>query len=110
MAGYKKKPYNAEDEPKIKRAKLPRDKEIIGIIEQRLGGNKMQVACLDGKSRICRVPGRLRRKLWLRPADVVIIELWELDKEKGDVLYKYRDNEINWLKANGYLKTESEEF
>ena len=109
MAYFKKKPFNA-DEPTIKRAKLPRGKEIIGIIEQRLGGNKMRVACLDGKSRMCRVPGRLKRKLWLRPGDAVIVEPWELDNEKADVLYKYRPNEINWLKKNKYLEQESEEF
>ena len=109
MAGEYKRKTDA-DEPKIVRAKLPRGKEVIGIIEQRLGGNKMMVSCLDGKSRNCRVPGRLRRKLWLRPDDVVIIEPWELDDEKGDVVFKYRKNQIAWLKREGYLKTEKTEF
>ena len=100
-----------QEEQRIVRARLPRGKEVIGIIEQRLGGNKMMVNCVDGKSRNCRVPGRLRRRLWLRPNDVVIIEPWELGgDEKGDVLFKYRINQINWLKKNGYLKTEKEEF
>jgi len=109
MAGDYRKKINP-DEPKIVRAKLPRGKEVIGIIEQRLGGNKMNVNCLDGKTRNCRVPGRLRRKLWLRPDDVVIIEPWELDDEKGDVIFKYRKNQIAWLKREGYLKTEKTEF
>lgn len=94
----------------ITRVKLPRGREVIGIIEQRLGGNKMQVNCLDGKSRNCRVPGRLKRKLWLRPNDVVIIEPWELDNTKGDVIFKYFPNQIEWLKVKGYLKTEKNEF
>ena len=109
MAGDYRKKINP-DEPKIVRAKLPRGKEVIGIIEQRLGGNKMNVSCLDGKTRNCRVPGRLRRKLWLRPDDVVLIEPWELDDEKGDVIFKYRKNQIAWLKREGYLKTEKTEF
>jgi translation initiation factor 1A len=101
---------NSDDEQKL-RVKLPRGKEILGIIEQRLGGNKMMIKCMDGKSRNCRVPGRLKRKLWLRPGDVVIIEPWELDNNKGDVLFKYRPNAIDWLKKNGYLQEEvSEEF
>ncbi|MEK6897784.1 MAG: translation initiation factor eIF-1A [Nanoarchaeota archaeon] len=98
------------DEQKIMRAPLPRGEELIGIIEQRVGGNKMMVKCLDGKTRNCRVPGRLKRKLWLRPGDVVIIELWELDKNKGDVILKYKTSQIEWLKRNGYLKEEKEEF
>ena len=101
---------NREDQNQVTRARLPRGREVIGVIEQRLGGNKMLVNCTDGKIRNCRVPGRLKRELWLRPNDVVIIEPWELDNEKGDVLYKYRPNQINWLKINGYLKTGAVEF
>lgn len=99
-----------QEEQKITRVKLPRGREVIGIIEQRLGGNKMKVECFDKKSRNCRVPGRLRRKLWLRPNDVVIIEPWELDNTKGDVLFKYNPNQVAWLKEKGYLKTERTEF
>lgn len=108
--GFYKKPQYDPDAPKVTRAKLPRGKEVIGIIEERLGGNKMRVNCLDGKSRICRVPGRLKRKLWLRPQDTIIIEPWELDDTKGDVLFKYPSNQIAWLRNNGYLEGESEEF
>jgi translation initiation factor 1A len=102
---------NNFEENKITRAPLPKSNEVIGIIEERLGGNKMKVSCLDGKNRNCRVPGRLKRALWLRPGDVVIIEPWELDKEtRGDVLLKYSSSQINWLKKNNLLKTEEEEF
>ncbi len=94
----------------VGRVPLPRKNEVIGIIEQRFGGNKMMVACLDGKTRNCRVPGRLKRKLWLRPKDVVLVELWELDKNKGDIILKYKPNQIEWLKRNGYLKAETSEF
>ena len=100
----------AEEGQFVQRARLPRGKESIGIIEQRLGGNKMLVNCLDGKTRNCRVPGRLKRALWLRPGDVVIIEPWELDFDKGDVIFKYRPNQIEWLKKHGHLKTEATEF
>lgn len=110
MAFNKFHKNNQQDAPKVTRAKLPRGREVIGIIEERLGGNKMRVNCLDKKTRNCRVPGRLKRKLWLRPNDVVIIEPWELDNEKGDVLFKYPSNQIQWLKKNGYLNTEDEEF
>lgn len=97
-------------EQQISRAPLPRGEETIGIIEQRLGGNKMLVDCLDGKTRNCRVPGRLKRKLWLRPGDVVMIEPWELDKNKGDVILKYKPNQIEWLKKKGYLSKGKAEF
>lgn len=105
-----KKRNNHPEEHVVTRVKLPRGEEVIGIIEQRLGGNKMLVSCLDGKNRNCRVPGRLKRALWLRPGDVVIISPWELDKEKGDVIFKYRPNQVQWLKEKGYLKKDTLEF
>lgn len=101
---------NQAEEPKIMRAPLPKGREVIGIIEQRYGGNKMKVNCLDGKERTGRVPGRLKRYLWLRPNDAIIIEPWELDDTKGDILLKYKPNQVKWLKQNGHLETEEDEF
>ena len=110
MKSFKQRRKEAGPEPKIQRARLPKEKEVIGIIEQRLGGNKMKVNCLDGKTRNCRVPGRLKRRLWLRPDDVVIIEPWELDDTRGDIIFKYKLNQIAWLRKNNYLETEATEF
>lgn len=105
------KKFNSnQEEQVVTRVRLPRGEETIGIIEQRLGGNKMLVNCLDGKTRNCRVPGRLKRELWLRPGDVVIVEPWELDKNKGDIIFKYRPNQVEWLKNKGYLKKDTLEF
>ncbi|MBU0461854.1 MAG: translation initiation factor eIF-1A [Nanoarchaeota archaeon] len=95
------------------RTRLPRGKECFGIVEQRLGGSRMSVRCLDGKTRNCRIPGRLKKNLWVRDGDVVIIEPWELlGDEKGDVVYKYRVNQVQYLKQKGYLKAlaDIEEF
>ncbi len=97
----------------IFRVKLPRDKQTFGILEQRLGGSRMRVRCFDGKTRICRVPGRLKKKLWVREGDLLLIEPWLLGgDDKGDVIYKYRSNQVDWLKKKGYLKEmeEKEEF
>jgi len=110
MGNFRQKKKPNVDEPRILRAPLPKENQALGIVEQRLGGNKMKVNCLDGKTRICRVPGRLKRYLWLRPADVVMVEFWELDKDKADVILKYRSNQIEWLKREGHLKMEKDEF
>ncbi|MBR9683385.1 translation initiation factor eIF-1A [Candidatus Woesearchaeota archaeon] len=102
----------AEDPQPLLRVRLPRGKEVLGIVQQRLGASRMRVLCLDGKERICRIPGRLRRRLWVRENDVVIVEPWELGGDKsGDVLFKYRSRaEVNFLKRKGYLKNIEEEF
>jgi len=92
------------------RVKLPQGKEVIGIITQRHGGSRMAVSCMDGKTRNCRVPGRKRRGLWLREGDAIIIEPWEFDDDKGDVLFKYTPNQVEKLKRMGRLNTEADEF
>lgn len=98
------------EEPKVIRVRLPKGKEVIGIIESRLGGNRMSVDCLDKVNRKCRIPGRLKRRLWIRPGDIVIIEPWEFDNEKGDVLFKYTPPQVDWLKKKGHLKEDKTEF
>ena len=97
----------------ISRIKLPRGSQTLGILEQRLGASRMRVRCLDGKTRICRIPGRLKRKLWVREGDTVLVEPWELSSDdKGDVIFKYKKIQIDWLRNKGYLKelTDFEEF
>jgi len=92
------------------RVRLPREGEVLGVLDQRVGASRMVVRCLDGKSRNCRVPGRLRRRLWLREGAVVLVKPWEFDNNKGDVIFKYNPSAISWLKRKGYLKDIEGEF
>lgn len=97
----------------ITRIKLPRGNQTFGILEERLGGSRMRVRCFDGKKRICRIPGRLKRRLWVRAGDLIIVEPWEFSgDERGDILYKYTNAQVAFLRRKGYLKQmdELEEF
>ncbi len=114
MSKKKEEQERAEElQEEIRRVKLPRGRQTFGIVEQRLGGTRMRVRCLDGKTRICRIPGRLTRTLWVREGDTVLVEPWELSgDDKGDVVFKYRKSQIQYLKNKGLLKelAEFEEF
>lgn len=92
------------------RIRFPRKGEFLGIIVQRLGGNRMEIKCSDGKTRNCRVPGRFKRSMWLRPKDIVLVEVWEHDQDKGDVIYKYDSSSINQLRKRGMLNELNAEF
>ncbi len=105
-----KAPVAQQGQEEFVRVKFPRGNQVIGLIEQRLGGSRMRVRCLDGKTRICRIPGRLKRRLWIREGDVLLIEPWEISgDEKGDVIYKYRPNHVKILEKRGMLKGLSDE-
>ena len=89
----------------VRRTPTPRGNQVIGVCEQRVGGSRMKVRCMDGRTRICRIPGRLKRRLWVREGDILLIEPWELGgDEKGDVVYKYRPLQVDFLKSKGLLK------
>lgn len=99
-----------EEQEQVERLRLPKGKEVTGIIEQRLGSNRMLVKCFDGHRRVCRVPGRIKCRLWLREGDIVIVEPWEYQsEEKGDILFKYSKTAEQQLHARGLIKI-SEEF
>ncbi len=94
-----------KEQEEIFRIKLPKGKETFGLLEQRLGGSRMRIRCLDGKTRICRIPGRLKRRLWVRENDIVIVEPWEFTgDEKGDLIYKYTPTQAGYLRRKGLLK------
>jgi len=95
-------PNSSQPEGPI-RVRTPRDNEIIGVLIQRYGAARMLVKCTDGKERNCRIPGALRRKLWVREGNIVLIEPWELDNDKGNVIFQYNPTAVQWLRKRGFL-------
>ena len=87
------------------RVRLPRDKEMFGVVVGELGGARFACICADGKERICRIPGRLRRRVWVREGDYVLLVPWEVEGDKrGDIVWRYKKLEVEWLRKKGYLK------
>ncbi len=98
------------DNEELLRVPLPRKKQVLGIVETRLGYGKSRVRCTDGKTRLCKVPGHLKRQLWVRPGDVVLVEPWEIEGDrKGNIILNYKPNQKEWLDKKGYLKALIEE-
>ncbi len=95
---------NENQEEEI-RVRFPSGKQVLGYVEQLVGGKRMYVECSDGKRRLCRVPGRLKRRLWIREGDYVIVEPWDVQgDERGDIIWKYRSVQVGILRKKGYLK------
>jgi len=93
------------------RVKLPRQGQVIGVVVQRFGGNKMDVKCTDGKNRNCRVPGRFKRTMWLRVNDTVLVEPWPDNNDKADVVFHYKSQAmLNQLRKRGLLNNLKEGF
>ena len=103
MNKFGKKPA----QPEVVRVKLPKEGEMFGIIEATLGSNRLKVRCQDDKIRTCRIPGKLRKRMWMREGDIILVKPWEIQgATNGDAVWRYRQNEVEWLKRRGIFQME----
>jgi translation initiation factor 1A len=64
----------------------------------------MMVDCKDGNERRCRIPGKLRNRIWVKEGDVVLVRPWEIEADsKGDIIWRYLPLQANVLRRKGYL-------
>jgi translation initiation factor 1A len=83
---------------------MPRDNEVLGIVEQMHGGSRMVVRCKDDKLRICRIPGKIKRRIWIKEGDVVIVKPWTIQSDrKGDIIWRYTKTQVERLINQGII-------
>ncbi len=83
---------------------MPKEEEVLGIVEQMLGASKMRVRCKDDKVRICRIPGKIKRRIWIKEGDVVIIRPWTVQSdEKADIVWRYTKPQVDRLMNQGII-------
>ena len=91
-------------EDNMGRIQLPGGTDMLGIAVKLLGYDRIMVKCQDGNERLCRVRGKLKRRVWVRVGDIVLISPWDFQSNvRGDICWRYRKNETAWLRSNGYL-------
>jgi translation initiation factor 1A len=92
--------------PEVTRVKLPNrsEGEQLGIVMQLMGTDQVKSLCEDGEERQLRIPGKLRKRVWIRENDVIIVKLWDFQPSKGDIVWRYLGHQVEWLKRNGYMK------
>ena len=90
----------------IGRMRFPKkeEHEQFGIVTQLMGANQLKVLCQDGVERGCRIPGKLRKRVWIRVDDIVIVQVWDFQPSKGDVKWRFLGNQKEWLKRKGVLE------
>jgi translation initiation factor 1A len=80
-----------ESEEAVNRYRMPdtRNREMFAIADELMGASKLRVMCEDGKSRMARIPGKMKRRMWIKPGDLVIVKPWDFQDDKADVKYRY---------------------
>ena len=83
---------------------LPVSNDVLGIAVKLLGYDRIMVKCQDGHERLCRIRGKLKRRVWIRVGDIVLVSPWDFQSSvRGDICWRYRRNETSWLRTHGYL-------
>ena len=100
----KNKKSNAEPTENI-RVTLPYKPkgEMFAVAETFQGGSRLQLICEDGKRRMGRIPGKLRRRMWVRENDLLIVVPWSFQDSKADVKFRYTPTQTSNLKRNGKI-------
>jgi translation initiation factor 1A len=84
---------------------LPSGSDVLGTAVKMLGSERILVKCQDGKERLCRVRGKLKRRVRVREGDIVLASPWDFQSDKrGDIFWRYRKNQAELLRNKGYLK------
>ncbi len=87
------------------RVKMPNIKinEMFAIADNILGGRRVSVICADGKTRMARIPGKMRRRQWVREGDLIIVWPWDFQDSKADVKHRYSKTQAIYLSRKGVL-------
>lgn len=80
-----------------------REREIFARADLMLGANHIRVKCEDGVTRIGRIKGKIKKRLWIREGDLLIVVPWDFQDEKCDIIYRYIKPQVEWLQKNNYL-------
>lgn len=80
---------------------LKEDQQEYAVAEKMLGDGRIKMQCMDGGNRIGIIRGKMRKKVWINPGDLILIGLREFQNSKADVIHKYSPEEARKLKKMG---------
>jgi len=93
-----------KNESALKEIRIPEEGEMFGRVLKMLGGENVMIKCTDGLTRRGRIRGKLKRRVWIRDNDIVIIAPWDFkEKERGDIVWRFTLPQVDWLKQNGHI-------
>ena len=82
----------------------PGEGEVLGVVTKLLGFDRIMVKCQDGHERLCRIRGKMKRRVWIRDGDIVIVLPWDFQTDKrGDVVWRYTHSQADTLRRKGLI-------
>jgi translation initiation factor 1A len=83
---------------------VPSVNDVLGVATKLLGFDRIMVKCQDGNERLCRIRGKMKRRVWIRVGDVVLVSPWDFQTaQRGDIFWRYTRSQAEMLRRKGYL-------
>ena len=83
---------------------LPTANDVLCVATKLLGFDRVMVKCQDGHERLCRIRGKMKRRVWIREGDIVLVSPWDFQSDKkGDLIWRYTKAQAEMLRRKGYL-------
>ncbi len=96
-----KRKVKSEDRNEMK---IPEGNDVVGMVTKMLGFDRVMVSCQDGHERLCRIRGKMKRRMWIRVGDIVLVSPWDFQSDqRGDIIWRYKKNQADWLRRKGFL-------
>jgi len=91
-------------ETDIQNMVLPATTDVLGVAVKMMGFDRIIVKCQDGRERMCRIRGKIKRRVWIREGDIVLVSPWDFQSDsRGDIIWRYTRGQADWLRRKGYL-------
>ena len=89
----------------VGRLPLPRRNrgEVFGIANQLLGAARIRVMCEDSVPRMGRITGKMKKKMWIREGDLLVVRPWGFQEGKADILFRYSRTQAQYLARRNLL-------
>merc|ERR1712227_1094069 len=63
-----------------------------------LGNGRLMARCTDFVVRNCIIRGKFKKRVWINPGDIILVEKDPFKKDRGMVVHKYFEEEVKKLR------------
>ena len=79
------------------------DMQEYAKITKMLGDRRVTVVLPDSSMMLAIIPGRFRRRCWMKVGDIILVSRRDFQDNKLDVIYKYNDDEKRALETGNEI-------
>ena len=84
---------------------MPASDDMLGMAVKLMGFDRVLMECPDGYRHLCRIRGKMKRRVWVGQDDVVLTLPWNFQSDKrSDVIWRCTRAQVDILRKKDILK------